>query len=360
MISLAKLSDADVTESTKKLVGHEHKVTFTLLEHLNEIERRGIYLREGFSSLFHFCITALKYSESAASRRIRSARLIRRFPDAEILLKDRKISFTTAAQIFTVLDASNQDEILSAVVGIPQKEVYALVARYQDPNKNRTPDRITPLTVLPPNNRLNSSPLLTQPREPCGQTPTYSPPPNPQSVIINHDSHLQAQGSIPNQSFQSSSIHSTQAEERLRITFGAEREFLQLIEKAKQILSGKYPMGASLEEVFREALRLLIEKYDPERRAERRTNEEKNSNSATKSKGESSHTILHRQIPIRIRDEVFKRDGGKCTYISPSGQQCQSTWDLEVDHIRPFSMGGDHSLDNLRLLCRAHNNFRNK
>lgn len=360
MISLAKLSDSDVTESTKKLVGHEHKVTFALLEHLNEIERRGIYLREGFSSLFHFCITALKYSESAASRRIRSARLIRRFPDAEILLKERKISFTTAAQIFTVLDASNQDEILSAVVGMPQKEVYALVARYQDPNKNRTPDRITPLTVLAPNNRFHSNESLELPKENIIQQQGQSLYPNPQSVVVNPHSHSQGQSSASIQSNQNYLHSSPEAVDRLRITFGAEREFLQLIEKAKQILSGKYPQGASLEEVFREALRLLIEKYDPEKRAERRALDDKTSAVATKSKDDSTRTVIHRQIPIKIRDEVFRRDSSKCTYVSPSGQPCQSTWDLEIDHIRPFSMGGDHSLENLRLLCRAHNNFRNK
>ncbi|MEZ4755098.1 MAG: HNH endonuclease signature motif containing protein [Bdellovibrionota bacterium] len=31
--------------------------------------------------------------------------------------------------------------------------------------------------------------------------------------------------------------------------------------------------------------------------------------------------------------------------------------DLELDHIVPFAEGGQHTVDNLRVLCRAHNQY---
>jgi 5-methylcytosine-specific restriction endonuclease McrA len=49
------------------------------------------------------------------------------------------------------------------------------------------------------------------------------------------------------------------------------------------------------------------------------------------------------------------RDGGKCTFIGQNGRRCGSKWNLQIDHIVPFALGGDNSPDNLRLLCGKHN-----
>lgn len=48
---------------------------------------------------------------------------------------------------------------------------------------------------------------------------------------------------------------------------------------------------------------------------------------------------------------VWKRDGGRCTWRLPrSGKRCPRKG-ADVDHIRNDD---NHSLSNLRLLCRAH------
>ncbi|HUV36841.1 MAG TPA: HNH endonuclease signature motif containing protein, partial [Patescibacteria group bacterium] len=62
-----------------------------------------------------------------------------------------------------------------------------------------------------------------------------------------------------------------------------------------------------------------------------------------------------RYIPQEIRDKVFARDGGRCTFIGPSGRRCDCRWNLQVDHIIPFAKGGRNAPDNLRLLCAKHN-----
>ena len=64
-----------------------------------------------------------------------------------------------------------------------------------------------------------------------------------------------------------------------------------------------------------------------------------------------------RHVPKAIRDEVFAREGGRCTYVGRNGRRCRSNWDLEIDHVLPFARGGDNTPDNLRLLCRAHNHL---
>jgi hypothetical protein len=62
-----------------------------------------------------------------------------------------------------------------------------------------------------------------------------------------------------------------------------------------------------------------------------------------------------RHIPQSIRDEVFARDGDRCTFVSDNGVRCNTSWNLEIDHIVPFTKGGENPPDNQRLLCARHN-----
>lgn len=64
----------------------------------------------------------------------------------------------------------------------------------------------------------------------------------------------------------------------------------------------------------------------------------------------------NRHIPRSLRREIWKRDGSRCAYISEeTGTKCESTHGLQVDHVTPYAWGGEHRVENLRLLCRAHN-----
>lgn len=64
------------------------------------------------------------------------------------------------------------------------------------------------------------------------------------------------------------------------------------------------------------------------------------------SKIDIEHT---RQIPGKVKLEVFKRDKGQCV-------QCGSKNNLHFDHLLPYSKGGTSLLvDNIQLLCARHN-----
>ncbi|HEX7623007.1 MAG TPA: HNH endonuclease signature motif containing protein [Anaeromyxobacteraceae bacterium] len=60
-------------------------------------------------------------------------------------------------------------------------------------------------------------------------------------------------------------------------------------------------------------------------------------------------------IPAAVRREVWTRDEGRCTWRGPDGQRCGSMWKVELDHLRPAALGGPSTVENLRILCRAHN-----
>jgi Holliday junction resolvasome RuvABC DNA-binding subunit len=43
--------------------------------------------------------------------------------------------------------------------------------------------------------------------------------------------------------------------------------------------------------------------------------------------------------------------------VSEAGRRCRERRFLEFDHVRPFARAGETTAENLRLRCRAHNQF---
>jgi 5-methylcytosine-specific restriction endonuclease McrA len=78
---------------------------------------------------------------------------------------------------------------------------------------------------------------------------------------------------------------------------------------------------------------------------------------ATSRPGRSRGSASARHIPAAVRRAVHERDGGRCAFVSDAGKRCAATRFLEIDHIEPVARGGEATLENLRLLCRAHNQY---
>lgn len=53
-------------------------------------------------------------------------------------------------------------------------------------------------------------------------------------------------------------------------------------------------------------------------------------------------------IPAAIRRAVLARDNHRCV-------RCASIRHLQIDHIHPWSAGGEHAIENLQTLCRGCN-----
>ena len=69
----------------------------------------------------------------------------------------------------------------------------------------------------------------------------------------------------------------------------------------------------------------------------------------------------NRLIPQKIRQYIWKRDQGECSYVCPKTRnKCHSKHLLQIDHIQPFALGGSHHPENLRLLCARHNQHRSQ
>ena len=140
------------------------------------------------------------------------------------------------------------------------------------------------------------------------------------------------------------SIHAVPGEAGVdwEFRFVAGPDFREKFERARALLSGTYPQGVTQEQVFGAALDEYLGRHDPARPVERSP---RGSDGARRS----------RSIPAAARRAVWGRDGGRCTFVGPDGRRCGSTWDVEVDHVKPYCRGGEHRIENLRLLCSAHN-----
>ena len=124
-------------------------------------------------------------------------------------------------------------------------------------------------------------------------------------------------------------------------TFTADEEVRARFEEARDLLRHRFPMGR-MEDVIGEALRRLVEQESPGKPGRLR----KPAATAPES----------RRIAKWIRDEVWRRDGGRCTYAGTDGARCGETGWLEFDHLVPWTLGGrSDDPANIRLLCRVHN-----
>src|SRR6476620_10189101 len=97
------LSDTDLVQKLLDLSRAESETTLSLVLHLIELEERRLHLALGYSSLFNYCTSKLRYSESAANRRIMTARAVKRFPELYPFLKRRELCLSTVSVISSVL-----------------------------------------------------------------------------------------------------------------------------------------------------------------------------------------------------------------------------------------------------------------
>jgi 5-methylcytosine-specific restriction endonuclease McrA len=154
------------------------------------------------------------------------------------------------------------------------------------------------------------------------------------------------------------------SDDKVHVSFTAGREFEKDLLKVKALLNHKYPKGR-LEEVLGLALKALLKDLKkPNSKASHipRGMSDCDSASDLSSRAPQQRPRFYRQvpkpsryIPRGMRAAIWERDGAKCQYISPEGHVCGETHFLEMDHRRPFALGGPSTEENLRLLCRAHN-----
>ena len=64
-----------------------------------------------------------------------------------------------------------------------------------------------------------------------------------------------------------------------------------------------------------------------------------------------------RDVPAAVKRAVWLRDDGQCAFAGDGGRRCEERGFLEFHHLSPFATGGEASVENIALRCRAHNQY---
>lgn len=114
------------------------------LERLAEVDRRELYLVEGYSSLVAYCQKELRLSRSASLKRVMAARLSKRFPAVLELLADGRLHLSGLCLISRHLTEQNADTLLKEISGKSEDEIKRVIAgNFPKPEADLPPDAVT-------------------------------------------------------------------------------------------------------------------------------------------------------------------------------------------------------------------------
>src|SRR6187399_997479 len=303
MQSMPTLSDRELLARMPTLVRAERTASAEVIAHLMEIDRRRLYLGEACSSLFAYCRERLGYSEDAALKRMRVARLALVVPAALEELRNGTIHLTGLFVLSRYVTPENADELLGEARGKSRSELEHLLARlFPRPD---VAERIAPIAGL------GAGGAVTGPGasgvEFRGRTEPLSA-------------------------------------SRYRVEFTASSEFCEKLERARELLSHSLPSG-DLATLLERALDELIER------------EVRRHQGAGKPRRRRELQLGSRHVPVEVARVVWERDGFRCAFVDVEGRRCSERRFLTLEHRIPFAFGGLPTMENLCLHCAPHNAY---
>ncbi|HAM34946.1 MAG TPA: hypothetical protein DEB40_04130 [Elusimicrobia bacterium] len=370
-----RLGDKELLARLKSLVDEEKRHLVGLLACLDEVDRRKLFAKQGYPSMFAYCVGELRYSEGAAARRIHAARAARSFAEIFSLLADGALSLSAISMLAPYLNDANRMDLLAKAQGKRKRELERLVSEFAPQPMRRDvirmvcvspePDSLPPSEAgerlfpsLEPAQVLSAGEQIA-PVEAPSQDAAKEPRPPRTAAVLNPSEAAAAKESRLSRASDvlgPPEAGAAQPLPKVRFCFTASEGLLRAVERARELLRRKYPAG-NLEDVFHEAVIAYLEMNDPERKMARKSPRSMKDNSAKGSGGSASG----RYIPQWVRDKVRDRDGGQCSFVTPEGKRCAARCRLEFDHIRPWAQGGrSDDPDNIRLLCAAHNQLASR
>ena len=319
MSPLCALSDGEIVARLPLLVQAERHAMADVIEHLVEVERRRLYLAHATSSLYRYCIDRLGYSEDAALKRHRVAQLATRLPEVLEELRIGTIHLTGLFLLAGHLTDGNATALLSEARGKSRRRLEELIARWF-PRPDVAPS--IQLEGVAPATSRGAQQVLRSTRLSAASTGQFTCPGTGKPGAPSRLEPL--------------------SPSRLRVEFTARAEVYDKVERARELLSHAVPAG-NLGELFERALDALIEKESRERFGVGKPRK------ARRIKPGSRH------VPVDIERAVWQRDDSQCTFADGEGRRCAERRFLAIEHRTPFALGGPPTLDNLCLLCSAHN-----
>jgi hypothetical protein len=289
--------EADLIANLKAAVASEKSASLQVLEYLSEVNTRRLYAVGSCSTLFEYVVRELGYSETQASERINSMRLLQDIPDVKTMLTQGILSMTTAAQIqrfiknekkFTgeSLDEHSKRIVIEKCANKSKREVEKILFQlHSDEVKIQISERVRRVS----------------------------------------DTHIE-------------------------LRFAVSEKVMEKVNGVRNLVG-----EATLATLFENSICLYLEKLNKDKKAELNLTG-KVAFPAKKNKMRGEGSIHSRYVPRRMKRMLFARSNGQCEYVDPNtGNRCLSCCRIQIDHILPFSLGGKTEIENLRHLCQGHN-----
>jgi hypothetical protein len=325
-------SARDLATRLSDLLRREHGAMADFLVALADFDRRRLWLDLGHASLFSFLHQELGLSKGAAHYRKVAAELVQRFPQIVEPLRDGRLCITSIVELAKVMTPENVGEVLPRFFHVSKREAMAVSAAIR-------PDQAAPQRTVVTALRDRPAAPAELALSAAASAPDPAPPPRVQPVELVHANIPSAARIAPMSRERDVAEPLTADLRRLHITVS--RRVLEKLEAAQAALSHARP-GASIDEVLEAGLDLVIERH-----AKRRGLVEKPRRERRPSKPD--------HVAAEVKRAVWKRDGGRCQWPVQAGGICGSTLRVELDHALAKARGGAPSVENLRCLCRVHN-----
>jgi hypothetical protein len=311
------------------------------------MDARRLFVPVGHASMFQYCVHELHMSEETAFRRIRAARLARKFPAMFDALADGRLHLTAVVLLAPHLRPKNADELLAAVTHKTRREVERLLAeRFPQPDVPTLVRAIGPSAVTPASaecvDAASEPPALAAPLLPCMEPvsamtmePLAPAPvvPCPESKLASRMEPLPSRARL-----------APLSPGRFAMQVTLDQETFDLLRYVQALLGHAVPSG-EIAEVLKRSLRELAHKLERQKFA------------ATTRPRPRRSAANGRYVPAEIRRAVWERDAGQCTFVGEHGRRCEERSRLEFDHVEPVARGGMSTVNGLRLRCRAHNQY---
>ena len=320
-LQLRTLSDCDLLRRLSELVQQSRRVESELVAHIAEVDARRLYEGQACPSMFAYCTEMLHLSEWEAYHRIAVARATREYPVLLEMLRDGQLHLSGIAKLAPHLTKSNRETVLTRAAHKSKRQIEVLVAELAP-----RPDVPTVVRKLPE------------------RKSTMLPSPAPPAKL---DKHLLGPDQVDLQLApirQPTKPVEPLAPSRYKVQFTASAGLHEKLQRLRA-MTGSTDLAEVIESAVTEKLQRLEAKRYGKTAKPRRNLEDTDTSPSS------------RYIPAAVKRTVQKRDARRCAFVDQQGRRCNERQRLEFHHRRPFALGGDHSADNIVLMCRTHNGY---
>ena len=322
--SLSHVADPDLARELASLAAQDRSTTAAFLARIAEFDGRRLYLPAGFPSMYSYCVHELRLSEDSACKRIKAARTARQFPAIFDAVADGRLHLTAVNLLAPYLTPENANGLLEAAGHKTKAETEQLLAERFPRSEILTLVQGVPASPPRPQNQLQPGQVETRASE--GGESTNAPAPERVEAAPRPKVAPLAPG-------------------RFEVRFTMGQRMQDKFQYAQALLGHQMPSG-DIVQVLERGLDSLIREQERRKFA-----------ATSRPRPNRRQARGRRYVPAHVKRAVWKRDEGRCTFVSTTGQRCPARTMLEYDHVDPVALGGKATVEGIRLRCRAHNQY---